>query len=70
MHEHLLIGWAGWELDCTAPHFERKAALKNCVERLKEVRDLGLETFLDPCPMDIGRDVNFMAEVAPRRACE
>src|ERR1700730_8939738 len=64
MHEHLLIGWAGWELDCAAPKFERKAALKNCVERLKEVRDLGLETFVDPCPMDIGRDVNFMAEVA------
>ena len=32
------------ELDCAAPKFERKAALKNCVERLKEVRDLGLET--------------------------
>ena len=64
MHEHLLIGWAGWELDCAAPKFERKVALKNCVERLKEVRDLGLETFVDPCPMDIGRDVNFMAEAA------
>ena len=64
MHEHLLIGWAGWELDCAAPKFERKAALRNCVERLKEVRDLGLETFVDPCPMDIGRDVNFMAEAA------
>jgi phosphotriesterase-related protein len=64
MHEHLLIGWAGWELDCAAPKFERKSALKNCVERLKEVRDLGLETFVDPCPMDIGRDVTFMAEAA------
>src|SRR5271170_3242174 len=64
MHEHLLIGWAGWELDCEAPKFERKVALKNCVERLKEVRDLGLETFVDPCPMDIGRDLTFMAEVA------
>jgi phosphotriesterase-related protein len=64
MHEHLLIGWAGWELDCAAPRFDRKVALKNCVERLKEVRDLGLKSFVDPCPMDIGRDVTFMAEVA------
>ncbi len=64
MHEHLLIGWAGWELDCTAPPFERKSALRTCVERLKEVKDLGLETFVDPCPMDIGRDVTFMAEVS------
>jgi phosphotriesterase-related protein len=64
MHEHLLIGWAGWELDCAAPRFDRKVALKNCIERLKELRDLGLKTFVDPCPMDIGRDVTFMAEVA------
>ena len=63
MHEHLLIGWAGWELDCAAPKFDRKAALKNCVERLKELNDLGLQSFVDPCPMDIGRDVSFMAEV-------
>ena len=64
MHEHLLIGWAGWELDCSIPKFDRKAALKNCVEQLKELRDLGLGTFVDPCPMDIGRDVTFAAEVA------
>lgn len=64
MHEHLMIGWAGWELDCAAPKFERKAAMRTCVERLKELRDLGLGTFVDPCPMDIGRDVRFMAEVA------
>ena len=64
MHEHLMVGWGGWELDCTAPRFERKEALKFATDRLKELRDLGLGTFLDPCPMDIGRDVNFMAEAA------
>lgn len=64
MHEHLLIGWAGWELDCTAPQFDRKTALKNCIEQVKELKDLGLNSFVDPCPMDIGRDVTFMAEVA------
>jgi phosphotriesterase-related protein len=64
MHEHLLVGWAGWELDCKAPRFERKIALKQAVDRLKELKDLGLNTFVDPCPNDIGRDVVFMAEVA------
>jgi phosphotriesterase-related protein len=63
MHEHLLIGLAGWELDTKAPRFERKTALKHSVERLKELKDLGLGTFVDPCPNDIGRDVQFMAEV-------
>lgn len=66
MHEHLLIGWAGWELDCTAPRFDRKTALKQATERLKELKDLGLRTFVDPCPNDIGRDVVFMAEVAEK----
>lgn len=66
MHEHLLIGWAGWELDCTAPRFDRKTALKQASERLKELKDLGLSTFVDPCPNDIGRDVVFMAEVAEK----
>ena len=64
MHEHLLIGWAGWELDGTVPKFDRKTALKNCIETLKPLKDLGLESIVDPCPMDIGRDINFMAEVA------
>ena len=62
MHEHLLIGLAGWELDSKAPRFERKAALKTAVARLKELKDLGLGTFVDPCPNDIGRDVTFRAE--------
>ncbi len=35
MHEHLMVGWGGWELDCTAPRFERKAALKVATDRLK-----------------------------------
>jgi phosphotriesterase-related protein len=64
MHEHLLIGWAGWELDCAVPKFERKSALKNCVEQLKQLKDMGLQSMVDPCPMDIGRDVTFMGEVA------
>ncbi|MGH7880254.1 MAG: phosphotriesterase family protein, partial [Candidatus Binataceae bacterium] len=64
MHEHLLVGWAGWELDCKAPRFDRKAALRGAIDRLKELKDLGLKTFVDPCPNDIGRDVVFMADVA------
>ena len=64
MHEHLLVGWAGWELDCKAPRFDRKTALRQAVERLKQLKDFGLSTFLDPCPNDIGRDVVFMAEAA------
>ncbi len=64
MHEHLMIGWPGWETDAAAPPFKRKEAVKLCVDRMLELKGLGMRTFLDPCPNDLGRDVEFMAEVA------
>jgi phosphotriesterase-related protein len=64
MHEHLLIGWPGWDSDTAAPAFNRKDTLKLCIDRMLELKSLGLRSFLDPCPIDLGRDVELMAEVA------
>jgi phosphotriesterase-related protein len=64
MHEHLLIGWPGWETDAAAPPFQRREVLKMSIDRMHELKALGLRTFLDPCPIDLGRDVELMAEVA------
>jgi phosphotriesterase-related protein len=64
MHEHLMIGWPGWETDAAAPPFRRQEMLKLCVDQMHELKALGLRTFLDPCPIDLARDVEFMAEVA------
>jgi phosphotriesterase-related protein len=64
MHEHLLIGWPGWESDTAAPAFDRRAAKRLCVERMLELKSLGVATLLDPCPIDLGRDVEFAAEVS------
>jgi phosphotriesterase-related protein len=66
MHEHLLLGYPGWFMDALAPKFRRADALAKGVDRLQELTGLGVRTFLDPCPMDLGRDVEFMAEVAQR----
>ena len=66
VHEHLLVGYPGWQMDALAPKFRRDEAMARGVDRLKELRSLGVETFLDPCPMDLGRDVEFMAEVSVR----
>ena len=66
MHEHLLLGYPGWFMDALAPKFRRADALAKGVDRLQELTGLGVKTFLDPCPMDLGRDVEFMAEVAQR----
>ncbi|MFM7140870.1 MAG: phosphotriesterase [Alphaproteobacteria bacterium] len=64
VHEHLLIGYPGWQMDALAPRFERGEALRRAVDTLQRLRSFGVKTFLDPCPMDLGRDVEFMAEVA------
>jgi phosphotriesterase-related protein len=65
VHEHLLIGFPGWHMDSVAP-FKRNEALSRAVDKLQELRAIGVKTFVDPCPSDLGRDVEFMAEAAQR----
>src|SRR5215470_8378393 len=64
MHEHLLIGWPGWDVDTAAPQFDRRDAKRLCVDRMLELKSLGVSSLVDPCPIDLGRDVEFAAEVA------
>src|SRR5437870_6361825 len=64
MHEHLLVGWPGWEAYAAEEGGQRRARIALCVERMQELRALGVRTLLDPCPIDLGRDVELMAEVA------
>jgi phosphotriesterase-related protein len=64
MHEHPMIAWWGWQLDPAAPVIPRKEAVKVCVDRMEELKAFGMRSLLDPCPMDLGRDVEFLAEVS------
>ncbi len=64
VHEHLLVGYPGWQMDALAPPFDRKAAKARAVEMMHRLQSHGVQTFIDPCPMDLGRDVEFMAEVS------
>ena len=67
VHEHLLVAWSGWEADSiTVKGFKRNEALKFCVDRLQELKAHGVNTFMDPCPSDLGRDVEFMAEASSK----
>jgi phosphotriesterase-related protein len=66
MHEHLLIGWPGWEAYATEDRAARRERLARCVDQMQELAGLGVRTLLDPCPIDLGRDVELMAEVAQR----
>jgi len=66
MHEHLMIGWPGWEADVKSAQPTRSDSFKLCIDRIEELKGHGMRTLLDPCPIDLGRNVEFAAEVAQR----
>jgi len=63
MHEHLVIGWPGWIFDPLA-RFDRMKVTSLLIQRLHELRALGVSTFVDPCPIELGRNPELAAEVA------
>jgi phosphotriesterase-related protein len=66
MHEHLMIGYPGWEAHTTQPGAGRREMLARCIDQIEEMKGAGITAMLDPCPNDLGRDVEFMAEAASR----
>jgi phosphotriesterase-related protein len=66
MHEHLVIAFEGWETDDSAPAPVFEELVARCVDRIEELKAAGYSSLLDPCPIDLGRDVEIYAEVASR----
>ncbi|RUX19284.1 phosphotriesterase-related protein, partial [Mesorhizobium sp. M2A.F.Ca.ET.042.01.1.1] len=66
MHEHLFIAFPGAWFDPFAT-FDRTALVDEAVRRLVKLRvEYGVRTFVDPCPIELGRDVLLMKEVSER----
>ena len=66
MHEHLYIAFAGAEYDSEVS-FDRAGFVKEAVKRLTELRVVhGVRTFVDPCPIELGRDAALMKEIAEK----
>jgi phosphotriesterase-related protein len=63
MHEHLVIGWPGWVFDPLV-RFDRQRVINSLIERLHELKALGVSTFVDPCPIELGRNPELAALVA------
>ncbi|MDY6917603.1 MAG: phosphotriesterase-related protein [Chloroflexota bacterium] len=66
IHEHLVLGHAGWECDAYAPPYDREAIAAACVEALSEAKAHGLKTMVDASPIDLNRDVELAKMVAER----
>jgi phosphotriesterase-related protein len=66
MHEHLFIAFAGAEFDPLAV-FDRAGFIAEAVKRLRQLREEhGVRSFVDPCPIELGRDAGMMAEIAEK----
>lgn len=63
MHEHLVIGYPGWESHGGLPKVTPEDEVAICVDKIAEIQDLGYQSMLDPCPSDLGRDVELAAKV-------
>ena len=66
VHEHVLIGMPGWFMDARQPAYNRSEAAKRAVDAFQELHGHGVRTVIDPCPMDLGRDVDLLAEVSQK----
>ena len=66
MHEHLFIAFSGAEFDPTAL-FDRAGFIAEAVKRLRQLRiEHGVRSFVDPCPIELGRDAGMMKEIAEK----
>jgi len=66
MHEHLVIGYPGFESDTLHPGPSRREMLAICCEKIAQMQAHGVRSMVDPCPNDLGRDVTLAAEVASK----
>jgi phosphotriesterase-related protein len=66
MHEHLVIGYPGFESDTLRPGPGRDEMYRICVDRIEELKSLGITAMVDPCPNDLGRDVELSAKVSQK----
>lgn len=65
MHEHIRVGW-GPMFQQYPELFDRERDIARAVTKLEAAYEAGVRTIVDLTPIDLGRDVAFIAEVARR----
>jgi phosphotriesterase-related protein len=65
VHEHVQISYAGEDLDPKAG-LARRERVERAVERMEQLAAHGVRTFVDPCPIDLGRDAELLLEISER----
>ncbi len=66
MHEHICYGYPGWEGDQTIAPFDHDAVVKNGVETLLKLKELGVKTYVDATANDQGRQPEILKEISEK----
>ena len=67
MHEHLRIEFPGWESNTKLPPLQTyEEMVEVCIENIRKLQERGVKSLLDPCPIDLGRDVKLAQEVSEK----
>ncbi|HVM67013.1 MAG TPA: hypothetical protein VMU14_19250 [Acidimicrobiales bacterium] len=65
VHEHIVISYYGEQWERTR-RYTRPEIVARASDKMAELLDGGFTTFVDPCPIDLGRDPELYAEIAQR----
>jgi len=66
VHEHICYGFPGWEGDQSIAPFDHDAIVANGVETLKQLKTLGLNTYIDATALDGGRQPEILREISEK----
>jgi len=67
MHEHLRIDFAGWQSNTRLPPLQtHEEMVEICIKNIRGLQERGVKSLLDPCPIDLGRDVRLAEEVSSK----
>src|SRR5262249_4460169 len=50
MHEHMMVGYPGWDADWVRPGRSKREMRKIAADKIAEMKDEGIKTMIDPCP--------------------
>jgi len=64
-HEHLIASPTGFETDSTL-EFDYEGEMMKAVAQMNDLRAAGIASIIDPIPIELGRNVDFMADVSER----
>lgn len=65
LHEHIFIAMPGAQYDPWYP-FDRTEVLRQITEKLNALHTYGVQTILDPAPIELGRDPLLLREVSEK----